>query len=267
MVSHKDTLFKYYDVVGKEDNNFIARFMSKKEALLTQKWINEEVFGFEYAKIQVQNVNYNNFWEFKNQHTEGITHSTAKEFILYIKNKSKQNENAKFYECDKDKLAFVKIDNYWWELNTKTPLNKATVYNRAGGRMTEVDITNNTIAQAKDWQYLDWSGTWILSDKYQTGWLSPEGKLYGCDYRCHSTQADFVHNKTEFELESAGWIKLSYSFGNPDKLMAYVGSDKHHRLIPPTDEQFEYLSNCKLNNYPEIKHLYNKKYNNEDLQL
>lgn len=267
MVSHKDTLFKYYDVVGIQENNFVARFMSKKEALLAQKWLNEELFGYEYAKIQVQNVNYNNMWEFKNQHTFGITHSTAKDFILYIKEKSKQRENSKYYECKKGNKAFVKIENYWWELDTKTPLDNAIVYNRSGGRMTEIDVTKESIVEAKDWEYLDWFGTCIYDKKYKTGWLSPDGKLYGCDYRCHSSQANLVHKKTEEQLETSGWIKLTYSLGNTNKLMAYVGSDKYRRLIPPTDEQFEYLSKCKLHNYPDIKYLYSKKYNDEDLQL
>lgn len=267
MVSNKDTLFKYYDLVGTEQNNFVARFTSKREALLALKWINEQVFGFEYAKMQVQNVNYNNIWEYKSQHVHGITFKTAKEYILYIKKRTAENESAVYYNCKTDGMAFVKVNNYWWEFDTKTPLNKATVYNRVGGRMTELDLTNKNIVEAKDWQYLDWSGTCVLNNQLQTGWLSPDGVLFGCDYRCHSTQAEYVHKKHENELEIAGWVKLTYNYGNTNELMAYFGRDTHHRLIPPTDKQMDYLLKCKLYNKSDVEYYYNLRYNDDNLIL
>ena len=264
MASQKDTFINYYDVIG-EENKFIARFMSKKEAMVAQKWLNEELFGYEYAKIKVQNVNNNNLGEFKNQYRGGVTHRTAKEFILYTKSKSKLRDNAKFYNCSKDKMAFVKADNFWWKLDTKTPLNKATVYNPFGGKISGVDVQDRQIIEAENWQFLDWTGTDILNDEYQTGWLSPQGKLFGCKSHYHGMQADLVHKKTEYDLEHEGWIKLTYNLSNKNELIAYVCTDKSGRLMPPTDEQYDYLQKCKLQNFSKIKYLYNKKYNDIEL--
>lgn len=266
MVSKQDTLFKYYDVVGIESGNFIARFMSKKEALLAKKWLNEEVFGCEYAKLETKNVSYQNIWQYQIQHIPGVTYSSAKEFILHIRKKADELTNAKFYQCKPDNLAFVKIDNFWWELDTKTPLNKATVYNRFGGRQTGLDLSNSTIVEAKDWQHLDWLGTSVYDNAFTTGWLSPQGKFFGCSYSSHNSQAELVHGKPESQLEAEGWIKLTRNIGNERQLVAYAGRDKFNNYIAPTHLQFEYLQKCALYNYGQIKCLYEQQFI-EDMQL
>lgn len=239
MVSNNDTLFKYYDVIGIKDKNFIARFLNKKQAQLTKKWLNEEVFGYNYCNVIEKKVNYKNIDNFKSQHKHGITFSTAEEFILYLKKRLKEV----FYKCEDGNLAYVKIDNFWWELDTTTPLNNATIYNLVGGRQTEWDLTKAEIVEAKDWQHLDWSGTCLYDNTLKTGWLNPEGKFFGCDYRNHSSQANYVHGKRERDLELEGWIKLTYYWSDEKKLIALIGRDKNHEVIIPTEKQWQYLSN------------------------
>ncbi len=170
---------------------------------------------------------------------------------LHFKKKS-----GKYYiPKDLNNKAFVKIDNFWWELDISTPLKKATVYNMGSGRMTEIDVSGDEICEAKDWQYLNWEGTEILSNKYETGWLDRDGKFYGCDYRCHSMQAELIHNADERSLELAGYIKITNIYFHGMQLEALLVHDRNHNLIKPTQAQLQYLNQSNIKNLDSVNFL------------
>ena len=116
-------------------------------------------------------------------------------------------------------MKFVKINIYnkldipfWWEYDETTPQYNATLWNLAGGKNSGNDIRGYEIVEADSWTDLDYHGTLIYHDDYKTGWVSPEGKFYGCDYAYHSTQAKLVHKCSERELEEKGFIKITRAY-------------------------------------------------------
>jgi len=113
-------------------------------------------------------------------------------------------------------MKFVKIKMkesdlmpYWWEYDESTPVNNAVLKNFYMGKNSGNDLTGYEIVEAKSWFDLDWKGTTVYSDIYYTGWLSPNGKFFGCDYECHEEQAMFVHKTNLTDLEEKGFIKIT----------------------------------------------------------
>ena len=45
-------------------------------------------------------------------------------------------------------------------------------------------------------------------DKYITGWIAPDGEFFGCAPEDHDDLAEYVFEKTQSELEEAGWLKV-----------------------------------------------------------
>ena len=74
------------------------------------------------------------------------------------------------------------------------------------GINSEIDITNCQTEIAKNRCELDWYGTSVFDNKYKTGWVSPSGKFFGCDYTMHSLQAKYLHKSSEEQLENEGKI-------------------------------------------------------------
>lgn len=101
-------------------------------------------------------------------------------------------------------MKFVKIDNYWWELEGDLVVNCVGGFHSA----KSYNFTEKDIVEVDDWSDLDWNGTSLCSDEYKTGWLDRQGKLYGCDYMAHDRQAEFVHKQSTKELEKTGWIRV-----------------------------------------------------------
>ena len=159
-------------------------------------------------------------------------------------------------------MKFVKIDNFWWEYDINTPLYSATVYNLGLGRMTNLDITNNEIAEVNDITDLDWRGTKVLDKKYKTGWLLQNGKFYGCDGGYYDIQAKVVHGVSFLDLESQGAIKIAYT---NKELVAYFYSN--NAQICPSVKQIEYIKeNLSEEHYFHMKSLRDRfiKYNGNE---
>ena len=97
----------------------------------------------------------------------------------------------------------------WVEYDPNTPVYDATIYNFAGGKNSGNDLTGKQIVDAESIYDLDWNDTELLSDKFKTGWVSPEGEFYGCGYKSHELQAKYIHKKTERQLEELGFIKIT----------------------------------------------------------
>ena len=138
---------------------------------------------------------------------------------------------------------FVKLNNWWWEYDATLPKSCTTLYNGGFGKSSDMDIEGMETATAEDFCDLNWYGTEVYNNSYKTGWLSPNGKFYGCDYRMHSSQARYVHGKSESDLENEGWVKISYRiYYNKDKTRSleaiFYAEDKS---VYPTNEQITYI--------------------------
>ena len=139
-------------------------------------------------------------------------------------------------------MKFVKYENFWWEYDETTPKNNAKLINLVGGYNTGNDITNCEIVEADGFECLDWSNTEILNKNSRYGWLDRNGKFYGCDYRHHDMQANYIHKKSRRELERFGWILIGKNFyEETGKLIAMFYGD-YKEGVMPTDAQLEYLS-------------------------
>lgn len=113
-------------------------------------------------------------------------------------------------------MKFVKIKlssedkmPYWWEYDDSTPINNATLHNMGFGKNSGNDLTGYEIVESESWLTLDWNGTKVLDNSFNTGWLSKDGKFYGCDYEYHANQAILVHHSSEREMEENGFMKLT----------------------------------------------------------
>ena len=120
-----------------------------------------------------------------------------------------------------------------------------------------MDIRGCETCQAKSLDELDWNTSTILNDTYKTGWLSPEGKFFGCNAYNHRKQAQIVHKKSETDLEEEGWIRINYMFKEDGEKCLIAGFSSTNETIYPTREQLRYLST----HYPNNKDLYYEMWN------
>lgn len=88
----------------------------------------------------------------------------------------------------------------WWKLEN------GVCYNRYGGQHQYYTAEGDIIMEAEDWSDLDWS--YLIEPESDLGWISPDGKFYGCDYRNHALMAEMYFKKSEKQLEHEGWIKV-----------------------------------------------------------
>lgn len=98
---------------------------------------------------------------------------------------------------------YVLIDNFWWELEN------GYCYNRVGGHHMHVPSADDVIAEAENFEDLDWSC--LIDPNSKLGWVSPDGRFYGCAYTDHADVADLYFKKSERELEDEGWVKIWWS--------------------------------------------------------
>lgn len=59
--------------------------------------------------------------------------------------------------------------------------------------------------------------SYLIESDSDLGWLSPEGDFYGCDWASHNDVANLYFNKTDYDLEKEGWVKIfrSVELGEP----------------------------------------------------
>jgi hypothetical protein len=147
-------------------------------------------------------------------------------------------------------MKFIFYDAYWWELSKQDFYGKPTEFYRAsnysGGGF---DLPYTTleevkkeykVAEASDWDQLDWYGTAVYDNKYETGWLSPQGIFYGCNYRSHNAQAVYIHKCEERELEETGWLKLTNMCSSPTERIILYNTSAIRKF---TKRQMDYLAN------------------------
>ena len=139
-------------------------------------------------------------------------------------------------------MKFVKFkfsDNVlpiWAEYDENTPIYDATVCGFGFGKNSGNNLTGKEVVQADSLYDLDWKNTDLWCDKFTTGWVAPDGTYYGCNYHQHDKQAQFIHKKTERELEQLGYIKITKT--------RYINNFKHLVLIydkSPTMAQYKWF--------------------------
>lgn len=97
--------------------------------------------------------------------------------------------------------------NGWWEYED------GYLYNRVGGRHkanpNDEMWKYSKVVEANDWTDLDWS--YLIDNSLLLGWISPDGRFYGCKYEDHAKVAELYFKKSEKQLEKEGWVKVYYS--------------------------------------------------------
>lgn len=94
-------------------------------------------------------------------------------------------------------------DNGWWKIEGDK------LENRYGGYHYYHPADSDEIVEADNFDELDWTGN-LLNDKYDTGWIAPDGAWYPCRPRDHSDVAELVLRSSEQSLENHGYIKVFY---------------------------------------------------------
>lgn len=92
------------------------------------------------------------------------------------------------------------IPNGWWEIVGDR------LVNQMGGYHLYTPSPNDIIAEAESYSDLDHS--YLLDPRSEYGWISPEGRFYGCDYHRHEDVASFIFRASGAELEDKGWVRI-----------------------------------------------------------
>ncbi len=58
---------------------------------------------------------------------------------------------------------------------------------------------------------LDWSDTWLYRPESHSGWLTRDGRFYGCPSNYHDQLAAYVIGIKTAEAEAAGWVRVKDS--------------------------------------------------------
>ncbi len=126
-------------------------------------------------------------------------------------------------------------DNGWWKISE----DGTKLLNRCGGYHSYEPSEGDIICEEDSWNDLDYS--YLIKNESPYGWIDRNGKYYGCEYADHDNIAEFVFNKTSWQLECEGWIKVYRGFARERE--TYI-NDKWSHLVTP--EQLQTLSEKQL---------------------
>ncbi len=116
--------------------------------------------------------------------------------------------------------TFVKLNNFWYKLDSAFPLENAVLYDYSG-KPIKANASSLEKKQAENWSKLDWSNTKVLG-KYETGLLSPSGEFYGCDLKFMEQCANFVLNMSLKQLSKLGFVQINaVNHQHKKELIAY----------------------------------------------
>lgn len=90
-------------------------------------------------------------------------------------------------------------DNGWWEIKGNL------LVNRVGGHHSYVPREDDEIREC-EWE--DIIREIVQDDTQITGWISPDGKFYGCRPTDHMELAEYVIGHDERTLEKMGYVKI-----------------------------------------------------------
>lgn len=63
--------------------------------------------------------------------------------------------------------------------------------------------------EAEDFEYLDWSKCNLTDNTLESGWLSPEGKFYGCHAFDHDRVARLLLKMKPDAILRLGWVHIT----------------------------------------------------------
>lgn len=158
-------------------------------------------------------------------------------------------------------MEFVKYKQSWYQVVDKQNEEKAELLSMKN-KTVFANIKGLETCVAEDFSMLDWTNSVILNNNYETGWLSPEGKFYGCDYEHHAAQAYFVHKCFECDLERKGFIKLTYVDRRAKRLVALYNKIDNKYFITP--KQYNFLSKTAIENFDTLTFFYRLARKNEN---
>ena len=124
------------------------------------------------------------------------------------------------------------VDGGIWEYNN------GKCYNRYGGHHDYRPHPLDVFFEEDSWSDVIRIQLITNKDKYITGWISPNGGFFGCAPEDHDDVARYIFNKTQTELENAGYIKV---YENPLRLRATasynMGQYSYYCYNRPTSAQ------------------------------
>lgn len=80
----------------------------------------------------------------------------------------------------------------------------------------------------------------------RTGWLSPKGEMFACNYNEHRWLSELLGFNTEKDIEKAGWVKLHYMLLNPDQLLIAKGNEKKRLTQKQIDALWDWATHNKV---------------------
>lgn len=83
--------------------------------------------------------------------------------------------------------------------------------NYSGGRCpkSDKDKVLERVSTTGDFESLDWSKTNLVDNTKESGWLSPKGEFYGCDYMEHDRVAYLYLHSSPDSLMKFGWLRIA----------------------------------------------------------
>lgn len=124
------------------------------------------------------------------------------EWVYYIGDDMQEDDSYNF--------ALVKIpcwDGPWWVEDK----GDSYWHNYSGGRTPKgpKDEVYERVTTTGDFESLDWSKTNMIDNKKESGWLSPNGDFYGCDYMEHDRVATLYFHSSPDALMKLGWMRIA----------------------------------------------------------
>ncbi len=113
---------------------------------------------------------------------------------------------VKYYLVALSKDSYESRENFYWMLDKGDKwlnLAKRSILKPKSGE----DIVK-AMVETNDLTRLDWSETPLYNDDLASGWLSRDGRFYGCPSNYHDTLAYCVLGLKVNELEDMGWVRI-----------------------------------------------------------
>lgn len=111
--------------------------------------------------------------------------------------------------CGKDVSSMTLEDknheSSWYLFEDGKKINRVGGYNY----ISETDEVLEE-SEAEDFEDLDWTNTYLNNPNEESGWVSPDGKFYGCKSMDHINCIELVCKLSMTEAEKLGWAHLYY---------------------------------------------------------
>lgn len=96
-------------------------------------------------------------------------------------------------------------ESSWYLYSDNKKINRVGGYNF----IRETDEVLEEV-EAEDFEDLDWTNTFLNNPNEKCGWVSPDGKFYGCKSMDHINCIELVCKLSMSQAEKLGWAHLYY---------------------------------------------------------